>query len=106
MEDVKLFDATEELKTQYVRMNKDQSNIDWLRVKSGDIIYIFSHLDVFEWWKTIGIMRHPDVLVAALPVLATPASNAFQERIISALTWYYDPINQGLKMFVSKERFC
>ena len=41
-------------------------------------------------------MKHPAVSVAALPVLAIPASIAFPERIFRACTWYDDPLNQLL----------
>ena len=69
MEDVKYFDATDELIVQHVRMNKDQSNIDWLRVKSGYILHISSHFDVLERWKTVGVIKCPAVLVTDLPKL-------------------------------------
>ena len=42
------------------------------------------------------MMICPAALVAALPILDLPASNAFQERIFSACTWYDDPLNQSL----------
>ena len=77
-------------------MSKNQSNIDWIRVKSGDLLHISSNFDVLEWWKTVGVMKHPAALVAALSILALPASNAFQERVFSACTWHDDPLNQSL----------
>lgn len=97
MEAAKSFDATEELKKQYSRMEKNASEIDWTRVKDEDLLYISSKFDVLEWWKSVGARKYPDILVAALPILGLPASNAFQERIFSACTWHDDPLNQRLQ---------
>ena len=68
-------------------------------MKSGDFLYISSNFDVLELWKVVGAMKYPDTLVAALSILALPASNAFQKRIFSACTWYDDPLNQRLQHF-------
>ena len=96
MEAARSFDATEELKKQCSRMEKNASEIDWARVKDEDLLYISSKFDVLEWWNTVGAGKYPNVLVAALPILGLPASNAFQERIFSACTWHDDPLNQSL----------
>jgi hypothetical protein len=78
-------------------MEKNASEIDWTRVKDEYLLYISSKFDVLEWWKSVGARKYPDILVAALPILGLPASNAFQERIFSACTWHDDPLNQSLQ---------
>ena len=80
MEYVKYFDVTDKLKMQHVRMNKDQSNVDWLRVKSGDVLCISSHFDGLEWWKSVCVMKYPVVLVAALPILDLPVLMHFRNE--------------------------
>ena len=77
-------------------MGKDTKDIDWGRVKDGDILYISSQFDSLEWWKTQGSRKFPEVFRVALPILALPASNAFLERIFSACTWFDDPVRQSL----------
>jgi len=97
LEAAESFDAEKELKDQYKRMGKNISEVNWQKVSEGCLLYISSKFDILEWWNSIGTAKHPDVLAAALPILALPASNAFQERIFSTCTWYDDPLNQSLK---------
>ena len=84
MKAVTHFDVVDEPKMQHVRMSKNQSNIDCLKVKSGYLLHNSSNFDVLECYKAVGIMKKPDVPVAVFLILALHASNAFQERIFSA----------------------
>ena len=49
---------------------------------------IARYFDVMKWWKVHG-SEYPFMLPSALIWLTKPPTNAFQERVFSASTWYH-----------------
>ena len=87
----------EELKAQLKRMGKKSDSVDWERVKKHDTLYISSQFDLCEWWKSIGRDKYSLFYIIVPAVIATPASNDFQERIFSCCTHFNKPLRQRLK---------
>jgi hypothetical protein len=91
------FNPNDDLKAQLKRMGKKSDSVDWDKVKKHDTLYISSKFDVCEWWINVGKEKHPLFYIIVPAVLATPASNDFQERIFSCCTHFSNPLRQSLK---------
>ena len=90
-------DPKELLNEQYKRMGKENSDVDWKKVRDNDTLYISSLFDSCEWWRNVGRKRHYLVFLVVPSIIALPSFNGFQERIFSACTWFDNPLRQSLK---------
>lgn len=91
------FIPVDELKAQFKRMGKAETDVDWEKVEGYDTLYTSSMFDLCEWWKSEGRKRFPLIFLILPSVLSVPASNAFQERIFSCCTYFDNPLRQSLK---------
>lgn len=90
------FDPEGELRAQLDRMKRSDKSIDWERVSGNETLYISSHFNLYEWWKSKGRMRHGWIYPLVPVVTAMPPSNAYMERIFSTCTWFDNPLRQRL----------
>jgi len=93
----RIFNPELELKQQRKRKEIGTIDIDWTRVKKGDLLYISSKFDKLEWWKEVGQVKHDLVYLVAPPIIAIPSSNGLLERIFSSCSWFDDSLHQSLK---------
>ena len=54
-------------------------------------------IDVFGWWKNVGMLRFPKIAVAASILLAKPFHNGYQERIFSRGTFTDNILRKRLR---------
>lgn len=92
------FVASDQLKAQYEyeRMKKDPKTVDWNRVNDNETLYISSLFDLREWWLNVGFQQHREIYFVVPSIIAVPGSNAFQERVFSACTFFDDVLRQRL----------
>ena len=66
----------------------DHDDVKWSRVSIGDTLYVAQHFDLLKWWEKKGQHLFKLIRLVAPRILATPGSNAFQERIFSKCTFF------------------
>ena len=97
VEQVKAIDVVAELKEQVQRLPSKKDHIDWDRVERQELLYISSVFDLSKWWHVVGRKTHVIVFCAVPLIILIPSSNAYQERVFSACTYFDNTLRQHLK---------
>ena len=60
-------------------------------------MYISFVFDLGEWWHVVGRQAHIIVFCAVPLIILIPSSNAYQERVFSARTYFDNTLRLNLK---------
>jgi hypothetical protein len=90
--------------TNYLAENGNQlykfmlgkNNIDHVRIKKWDVLYISKFYDAVKWWQE-NEKSYPEIALAATIILGKPTHNGFQERVFSRGTYSDTKLRKRLK---------
>jgi hypothetical protein len=86
----------EENGNDFYKTSVTKKNVETVRIKCGDALYVSKFFDVTKWW-----MKHetkfPELAMGASILLGKPTHNAFQERVFSRGTYSDTKLRKRLK---------
>ena len=94
---VKAMDVVAKLNKQVQQLSSNKDNIEWEKVDRRDLLHISSVFDLSEWWHVVGHKAHVIVFHAVPLIISILSSNAHQECVFSACTYFDNTLLQNLK---------